>query len=536
MAYKKDIDYSELIDQAVAKGDYKSAAQYEQQRNEKIQSEGLNYATSNRFGGWLDDTDYGEIGLSQMANGASKDEVKETYYNRYNKAANTEGLTQYADDEIQQAMWEYITADDGRGEDANGKPTFSYGLYQAQNPQPNFEPSYSANIDQLLAEILNRDGFSFDKEAPTFTDNYGQRIESLIGQIQGRDPFSYSAESDPLFQQYQETYTREGNRAMNDTLASLASGAGGMNSYAVTAAQQANNNYMAQLSDRIPELQQLAYEMYMQDFDDQITELNLLRGLGETEYNRYRDDRNDYLSERNAAYQQYLDDIERQMANMGLLQDMDANQYNRYRDTMSDWRNDRDFAYGAYRDDVGDYKWGEEFEYTKERDEIGDSQWQQSFDHTVSQDAIGNQQWKDSFLHQQEQAAIGNSQWQQSQNQSASKEAYNKAAEKLDNGVMPTADELQAAGITSAQAQSWLTNGGWGMPDYVYQDQISNLGLDANDAATVDMLFSVGALVEDKNGNVSWAPGWTAENYKTKLNRSNYTGGGGGTPYMQQLF
>ncbi|MBO7739540.1 MAG: hypothetical protein J6S18_04135 [Oscillospiraceae bacterium] len=523
MATKKDIDYSELIDQAVAKGDYRTAADLEVKRNEKIKTQGLNYETTNRFGGWLDDTDYGEIGLSQMANGASKDEVKETYYNRYNKAANTEGLTQYADDEIQQAMWEYITADEGRGEDANGKPTFSYGLYQAQNPQPNFEPSYSANIDQLLAEILNRDGFTFDKEAPTFTDNYGQRIESLIGQIQGRDPFSYNAESDPLFQQYQETYTREGNRAMNDTLASLASGAGGMNSYAVTAAQQANNNYMAQLSDRIPELQQLAYEMYMQDFDDQVTELNLLRGLGETEYNRYRDDRNDYLSERNAAYQQYLDDIERQMANMGLLQDMDANQYNRYRDTMSDWRNDRDFAYGAYRDDVGDYKWSEEFGWQKE------------------QDTIGNQQWQDSFEHQKEQAAIGNQQWQQSHNasvsQNASKEAYNKAAEKLDNGVMPTADELKAAGITSAQAQTWLTNGSYEIPDYIYQEQISNLGLDANDAATIDQLFSAGALVEDKNGNVSWADGWNSSNYKTKLNRSNYTGGGGGgTRYTQHLY
>lgn len=515
MAYKKDIDYSELIDQAVAKGDYKSAAQYEQQRNEKIQSEGLNYATSNRFGGWLDDTDYGEIGLSQMANGASKDEVKETYYNRYNKAANTEGLTQYADDEIQKQMWEYITADDGRGEDANGKPTFSYGLYQAQNPQPNFEPSYSANIDQLLAEILNRDGFSFDKEAPTFTDNYGQRIESLIGQIQGRDPFSYNAESDPLFQQYQETYTREGNRAMNDTLASLAAGAGGMNSYAVTAAQQANNNYMAQLSDRIPELQQLAYEMYMQDFDDQVTELNLLRGLGETEYNRYRDDRNDYLSERNAAYQQYLDDIERQMANMGLLQDMDANQYNRYRDTMSDWRNDRDFAYGAYRDDVGDYKWGEEFDYTKERDEIGDSQWQQSFDHTVSQDAIGNSQWQQSH--------------NTSVSQNASKEAYNKAVDMLENGVMPSASELAAAGISSAQAQSWIANaqaGGNGYlgptgpttpTDAAIMNNVTDLGLGMIDMTTVEALVNAGGIVVDENGKMSLAPGWTAANYKSKL-------------------
>lgn len=450
MAYKKDVDYSELIDQAVAKGDYKTAAQYEQQRNEKIQGEGLDYAATNRFGGWLDDTDYGTIGLNQIANGASKDEVKETYYNRYNKAANTEGLTQYADDEIQKQLWDYITSDPGRGTTEAGQPTFSYGLYQAENPKPTHESSYSADLDAMLNEILNR------------------------------DDFSYNANSDPLFQQYKEQYNREGTRAMNDTLAAAAIGAGGMNSYAVTAAQEANNYYASQLGDKVPELYQLAYEMY-------------------------------------------LDDIDGKVRDLGLLQGMDDTQYNRYLDTLDQWRNDRDFAYGSFRDDMGDYKWSEEFGWQKE------------------QDTIGNQQWSDSFQHQKEQAAIGNQQWQQSHDasvsQNASKDAYNRAMDMLKNGVMPSTSELQVAGISNAQAETMLKNGNYKMPDYIYQDQISNLGLDANDATTVDMLFSVGALVEDNNGNVSWADGWTAENYKTKLNRSNYTGGGGGgTRYTQHLY
>ena len=569
MAYKKDVDYSELIDQAVAKGDYKSAAQYEQARNEKIQSEGMNYATTNRFGGWLDNTDYGDIGLSQIASGASKDDVKQTYQQRLAKASNTEGMSQYTNDSIMQQMLNYINTPDPTPQvPVTGQvPTFNYGTYQEENPKPvQEESSYSANIDQMLAEILSRDDFTYDAMAPTYADSYGSRIEEMLGQIQNRDPFSYDAASDPLYQQYEERYTREGNRAMNDTLASIASGAGGMNSYAVTAAQQANNNYMAQLADRIPELQQLAYEMYMQDYDNQLTELNLLRDMGQTEYNRYRDQYSDYMTNRNTAYQEYLDSIERKMAEMGLLQSMDETQYNRYRDTMNDWRDDRDFVYGSYRDDMGDYKWSEEFGYQKERDEVADNQWREQFDHNVSQDLIGNQQWSDSFQHQKEQDAIGNqqwkdsfqhqqaqdaignsqwqqshdasvSQWQQSQSQNASKEAYNKAADKLSNGVMPTADELAAAGITSAQAQTWLTNGSYEIPDYIYQDQISNLGLDPNDYETIDMLYAVGALVEDKNGNTSWAPGWTPKNYKSKLNRSNYTGGGGGgTRYTQQLF
>lgn len=567
MAYRKDVDLSELIDQAVAKGDYKSAAQLEQERNEKIKGEGMDYATTNRFGGWLDKTDYGDIGLSQIASGASKDAVKQTYEQRLAKASNTEGMSQYTNDSIMQQMLDYINADPGKGTTSTGQPTFNYNNYQAENPKPvQEESSYSANIDQMLAEILSRDDFTYDAMAPTYADSYGSRIEEMLGQIQNRDPFSYDAASDPLYQQYEERYTREGNRAMNDTLASIASGAGGMNSYAVTAAQQANNNYMAQLADRIPELQQLAYEMYMQDYDNQLTELNLLRDMGQTEYNRYRDQYSDYMTNRNTAYQEYLDSIEREMAEMGLLQSMDETQYNRYRDTMNDWRNDRDFVYGSYRDDMGDYKWSEEFGYQKERDEVADNQWQQSFDHNVSQDLIGNQQWSDSFQHQKEQDAIGNqqwkdsfqhqqaqdaignsqwqqshdasvSQWQQSQNQNASKEAYNKVIDKLSNGIMPTSKELMQAGFTEAQAQTWIANAqkgnggngytgtGVGDGEATYWNMVNSLGLGSIDAATVTAMIDAGGIIVDADGNLSLAPGWTAQNYQSMLEKYAKPGG-----------
>lgn len=180
-------------------------------------------------------------------------------------------------------------------------------------------------------------GFNFNTSKPSYNDNgLDGRINAMLDQILNREGFSYTAADDPLYQQYQNMYNREGTRAMNDTLASAAANAGGMNSYAITAAQQANNYYAAQLGDKIPELYQLAYEMYLQDIDNQVRDL-------------------------------------------GLLQNMDDTQYNRYRDTMSDWYNDRDFAYGQYRDDVAD------------------GQWQLGFDHQVSQDAIDNAFRQDQF-------------------------------------------------------------------------------------------------------------------------------------------
>ena len=134
---------------------------------------------------------------------------------------------------------------------------------------------------------------SYLDSKPTFSSNYSTRIDDMLDQILNRDKFSYDAESDPLYQQYKTQYNREGNRAMNDTLASAASNAGGMNSYAITAAQQANDYYAAQVADKIPELYQLAYSMYLDDIDGQVRDLGLLQDMDNTQYNRYRDTMSD---------------------------------------------------------------------------------------------------------------------------------------------------------------------------------------------------------------------------------------------------
>jgi hypothetical protein len=312
-------------------------------------------------------------------------------------------------------MWAYIT------ENMN-KPGFDLSGYTSS--KPTYSSQYQTSIDALLQQILNRDNFSYDVAAPVYKDTYSDRINAMISDLQNRKEFSYNAEADPLYQQYKTQYQREGNRSMNDTLASVASGAGGMNSWAVTAAQQANDYYMAQLNDKIPELAQLAYNMYVQDFNDDLEMVNLLRGQGETEYNRYRDQYGDYLNERNYAYQQYLNDIEKQITDLGLLQDMDNTQYDRYRDTMSDWRDDLNFAYGQYRDEVGDYQWDTEFDFKVDQ---ADKEWE----YTEDRDEIEDGRYDEET-------------------------AYGKVMDLISSGTMPTPEQLKAAGLTEDQATSML--------------------------------------------------------------------------------
>ena len=272
-------DYQSIINQAVGAGDYVTAAKAEQLRNQKIISTGSNYATSNNYSGWLDSTDYGTIGKTQMSNGASWQDVLDTYNSRYNKANGTVGLEQYANDELQNMMLRYINDKQALEEYQN-----MIREWEQDNPKEEYESQYDPAIDALLNEILNREDFSYD------------------------------VMNDPLYQQYAQMYQREGDRAMRETLAEAAAGAGGMNSYAITAASQANNYYNSQLTDKIPELYQLAYQMYINDKESKVQDL-------------------------------------------GILQNMDATQYGRYRDTINDWYNDKQFAYGAYQDAVQQGNW-----------------------------------------------------------------------------------------------------------------------------------------------------------------------------------
>lgn len=289
--WDKDTDYQAIINDAAKNGDYATAAQAEKLRNQKIDATGSNYNKTNNYSKHLD-TDYSVLGQQQMASGASWQDVLDTYNKRFNKATTTAGLEKYAYDDVQQSMWQYVVDNMQKSnQNTNGAQTWLDNYMQA-NPQPTNEDKYLPVADELLNEILSREDFSYD------------------------------VANDPLYQQYAEMYQREGDRAAKNTLADAAATAGGMNSYAITAANQAASNYAAQLNDRIPELYQLAYNMYLQDKES---------------------------------------DVE----NLGLLMQMSDMQYGRYRDEVSDNKDYRNFAYGAYQDDVSQGNWQTQFDYNQ---------------------------------------------------------------------------------------------------------------------------------------------------------------------------
>ena len=179
--------------------------------------------------------------------------------------------------------------------------------------------NYGKTSAQIYAELMALYGQK-TPETPEYNSQYSTQIDQLLNSILNREDFSYDYTTDPSYQAYAEQYKRLGDRAREDTLGDIAGLTGGYaSSWAASAASQAQNDYNAQLSGKIPELY-------------------------------------------NAAYNRYMDDYNMDVTNLGLLQGVDNTYYDRYRDTVSD------------------SQWEQEFDYMKDRDQVADSQWEQTFD------------------------------------------------------------------------------------------------------------------------------------------------------------
>lgn len=340
--YDKDTDYKALMDKAIASGDYQAAARYEQQRNAKIAGEDITkYQQTRNFGS--------EYDLEHFTN----EELGTGF--RLRQAAEESGDWSGAHSWYEQTRNKY-----GYSGGTDGSK------YIAVEPEPKKPQSFSY------------------QSAPAYVNQYQDLIDELRGRILEQDPFSYDAESDPLYQQYRDSYTRGGQQAMRDALGQLSARTGGLaSSYAGSAAQQTYDGYMSALSDKIPELQQLAYQMYQDEGEKQRLNLEMIAALEREDYNRYQGLLSQYNTDRSLAYQQYTDQLA---------------QYNR----------DRDFIYNMGRDQIGDSRYDAQWQYQLDRDQINDRRYddETAWNRGIYQDETDHKRQQEQYEKDLERAAL----------------------------------------------------------------------------------------------------------------------------------
>lgn len=155
----------------------------------------------------------------------------------------------------------------------------------------------------------------------TYKSKYGTQIDNAFNTVTN---WKYDPLQDASYQALAKVYGARGNIAAKNTLADAAALNGGLQtSYAVSAAQQARNQYNQELAAYVPQLEQAAY--------GRATDLLAnLRQADDTDYGRWRDSEGDRQWTYTNAYNQYRD----QVADAQWLY---GQNYQKYRDLMSDY-------------------------------------------------------------------------------------------------------------------------------------------------------------------------------------------------------
>ena len=187
---------------------------------------------------------------------------------------------------------------------------------------------WNDTINALWDQVNGYGPFQDTRERPAYSNRYDQQINDLLQQYVNREKFSYDYKNDPLYANYRKQYQREGQRATQDALAEAAAASGGIpSSYAASAAAQAQNYYASQIADKIPELEQLAYQKYLDDASLQQSKISTLQGQEQLDYAKYIDALGQYNTDRNFDYGVYSDRYNQLANNLGLAANQQSTQY-----------------------------------------------------------------------------------------------------------------------------------------------------------------------------------------------------------------
>lgn len=147
----------------------------------------------------------------------------------------------------------------------------------------------AAALEQMRNQKIVGEGLNYDQTyryqnflqgaqpAQGYQSPYSSQISAALSGLQNSQWGGWDKDTDPSYQAYRKEYLREADRSMEDTLGAYATNTGGVaSSAAITAASQAADYYKSQLSDKIPELYQNAYNRYLGDLQARQQNLSMM--------------------------------------------------------------------------------------------------------------------------------------------------------------------------------------------------------------------------------------------------------------------
>lgn len=244
----------------------------------------------------------------------------------------------------------------GKSKSASTTKTKSAKTTKTESKQTD-RPTYKKSDTVKKAEKKLND---WEENAPDeYNSKYSDEIESILNDILNREKFTYSLNADPLYEQYRELYTQNGKKAMMDTVGQASALTGGYsNSYAVTAGNQAYQEYLNNLNDVALDLRDRAYEQYGDEGEKLFDDITLLRSLDGDDYDKYLN-----------QLERYYKDGEYLLDRLTAMSDAE---YEQFLQTVEAWESDRDYAFKEKTDALDREEFEEEMAFKKaeaERDQ-----------------------------------------------------------------------------------------------------------------------------------------------------------------------
>lgn len=139
-----------------------------------------------------------------------------------------------------------------------------------------------------------------------YESDFASQLAALYDEIAQRPAFSYDPTQDEDYAHYAALYTRQGQRAMEDTLGKASALTGGYDSsYAQGSAEAAYLAYMKELGELMPELAENAGKRYDAASKALLERYELLQGQDKAAYQRWQDGEKAWQDEREAAMDAY---------------------------------------------------------------------------------------------------------------------------------------------------------------------------------------------------------------------------------------
>ena len=266
------------------------------------------------------------LGQLMNAGDTNYDYLEQLLNERTNKAVNTSGLAQYANDTFAQQVRDYIN---------QGRQT------QQNNNLAQMQQYYQSMLDSLASAYT----------MPSYTPSQWDTTKDALAKAALEMNYDDWTKSDQ-YASLAERYGHNGKLSMQDLLGQIASRTGGMaSSYATTAAQQQYNEYMAQLEEA-------ARAAFAGERNDAIQNAQLAYDFADSDYQRYLDQLSQANNDRSFAFD---------VLSQALSQSNYANEWQRTldRDAISDSRYADETAYNRGRDAIGDERYNSQTEYNQ---------------------------------------------------------------------------------------------------------------------------------------------------------------------------